>query len=158
MEEDNNKEQEEQWQEESKEFGRPEEEIQLYQDWTVPKGTHLIGLDRKKGYKEAVTQDIVTGFLSETQEEICSDYLSLISGVLELSRQTGINLSSAQRYFAMIVNNTANVSKGYEGNLLKVIRTSYQVTEERKARATEKDIEEQEDKRKKPNFDFFAVK
>lgn len=157
MEEDNNEKQDEQWQEENRESGRPEEEIQLYQDWTIPKGVHLIGLDRKKGYKEAVTQDVVTAFLTETQEEICSDYLSLISGVLELSRQTGINLSSAERYFAMVVNNTANVSKGYDGNLLKVIRTSYNVNEERKARVTPEDVE-QEDKRKKPNFDFFAVK
>lgn len=136
-----------------------EEDIQMYADWTWPKSKHLRKVDKDKGFAEPINQDLPTSFLGNISEKLVLEHLSLCAELTEFSRETGIDLSGAQRHGAMQISNIVNTSKGREGNLLKVIRTAYHVNEERKANVEKEENMEEKKREIEPNLrGYFATR
>lgn len=133
----------------------PQEEIELLNNWTQPKAKHLLLKDQKKGFMEAITQDVLTGFYDDKDKEVVLDYLNLCTLSLEISRMHDLNLSGAYRHFRNVVINIASTSKGYNGNIIKALMTRYNI-EERIERRKELEEQEPETVQKSPNFNFFG--
>ncbi len=114
-------------------FERPEDEIGMAYDFTIPK-QHL--LDKKqfpihKRMIEPISQDIATAHLNSDATAIVHDNYRLILMILALGNMTGKNMIEAQRFHVGKISTYANVSKGELGNLLKILRSNYTITEQK---------------------------
>lgn len=111
----------------------PENEIAMAYDFTIPK-QKLLDPERFPHHKkmiEPITQDIATSHLSDKGSTVVHDNYRLILNILALSNLTGRHLIEAERFHVGKIATFANVSKGELGNLIKILRSNYNITEQK---------------------------
>ncbi len=130
----------------------PEDEIGMAYDFTIPK-QHLLDIKQFPVHEkmiEPISQDIATAHLTSDEADVVHDNYRLILMILSLGNMTGKNMIEAQRFHVGKISTYANVSKGELGNLLKILRSNYTITEqksEEKISTDQKLVEESKEKR-----------
>jgi hypothetical protein len=112
---------------------RPEDEIGMAYDFTIPK-QKLLDKNHFPFHErmiEPISQDVATSHLSPIAVTIVHDNYNLILNILALSNMTGKHMVEAQRFHVGKISTYANVSKGELGNLLKLLRSNYNITEQK---------------------------
>lgn len=127
----------------SQETPSPSTDIELQSDWTQPKSRQISAANQLTGFMEPLNQDITTGFLDDNIDEVVTDHLLLSNDALEFSNANDIQLTGYQRFIGRIIGSFVNVSKGKNGNLLKVMKTNWNINENKK------NFEDLEDLKKK---------
>ncbi len=129
----------------------PEDEIGMQYDFTIPK-QKLLDVDQYPHHErmiEPISQDIATSHLSSDSTNIVLDQYSLIVMILSFSNLTKNYLVELERFHVGKISTYANVSKGELGNLLKILRSNYTITEEKseqKVQTNQKVFEETKQK------------
>ncbi len=111
----------------------PEDEIGMAYDFTIPK-QKLLDVAQYPHHErmiEPISQDIATSHLSPDSTNIVLDQYSLIVMILSFSNLTKNYLIELERFHVGKISTYANVSKGELGNLLKILRSNYTITEEK---------------------------
>lgn len=135
----------------------PEDEIGMAYDFTIPKSL-LLDIDQYPHHErmiEPISQDIATSHLSPESTNIVLDQYGLIVMILSFSNLTKKYLIELERFHVGKISTYANVSKGELGNLLKILRSNYTITEEKseqKLQTDQKVFEEQ-----KTRGDLFGL-
>ncbi len=135
----------------------PEDEIGMAYDFTIPK-QKLLDIDQYPHHErmiEPISQDVATSHLSPESTNIVLDQYGLIVMILSFSNLTKKYLIELERFHVGKISTYANVSKGEVGNLLKILRSNYTITEEKseqKLQTDQKVFEEQ-----KQRGDLFGL-
>ncbi len=111
----------------------PEDEIGMAYDFTIPKQKLLdtFQYPHHERMIEPISQDVATSHLSPDSTNIVLDQYSLIVMILSFSNLTKNYLIELERFHVGKISTYANVSKGEVGNLLKILRSNYTITEEK---------------------------
>lgn len=115
-----------------------ETEEEFLQDLTLPKLKSLNKevFDFHKEFIEAITQDLTTCYLEDREKEIVDELLYANSQLITFYELTRKDIRAGQRLIARFISNYVNSSKGAKGNLLKLLRSTYTVSEIRKNEPT----------------------
>lgn len=111
----------------------PEDEIGMAYDFTIPK-QKLLDVEQYPHHEkmiEPISQDVATSHLSPDSTKIVLDQYGLIVMILSFSNLTKNYLIELERFHVGKISTYANVSKGEVGNLLKILRSNYTITEEK---------------------------
>jgi len=115
-----------------------ETEIQFYHEFI--KGEHktsrdplvyfdqkkkkIISVDRPTLYKETITRDIATSNLDDYEAAIIRDIFLLNMSIQQYATIKNLDLSRLANYFNDVMHGLANISKGKNFGMLRLMRTS----------------------------------
>ncbi len=142
--------------EEDKRIEPPEDEIAMAYDFTIPK-QKLLDKEKFPAHRymiEPISQDIATAHLGAQASTIVHDNMRLVLMILALGNMTGKTMIEAQRFHVGKVSTYANISKGELGNLLKLLRSNYTITEEKREEKLQTDTKLFEESKQKGNGMF----
>lgn len=134
----------------------PEDEIAMAYDFTIPK-QKLLDKEKFPAHRymiEPISQDIATAHLGAQASGIVHDNMRLVLMILALGNMTGKTMIEAQRFHVGKVSAYANISKGELGNLLKLLRSNYTITEEKREEKLQTDSKLFEETKQKGNGMF----
>lgn len=134
----------------------PETEIAMAHDFTQPKSKILDPEQFPYQAKmiEPITQDIATSHLSEQASGVVHDNYRLILNIIALAQLTGRDLIEVERFHAGKISTYANVSKGELGNMIKILRSNWNITETKSEERIEANQRIIEQTPKRQIFDF----
>ena len=134
----------------------PETEEEILHEWITP-DTRILNKENMmhKPLINPVNRDLTTAFLNPEKAALVQEFMDTWNATKAFSEVNDQDVQYALNFLAIAVGVYNSGSKGYEGGLLKVIKTNWSVHEEKKEEKIdrlEKYAKMDEEKKKKFGF------